>query len=107
MFIVATRKQSRSKNKKHAALGAGARLALLCLGVGLCLVMFFSCLSFDIGDKPSTFACPANDPPTNWCGSVGAFAAYYLLYYVGPGVFVVLISAIFYMVARLIKRPLD
>lgn len=107
MFIVATRKQSRSKKKKHAAIGAGARLATLCLGVGLCLVMLLSCLSFDIGDKPSTFAYPANNPPTNWCGSVGAFAAYYLLYYVGPGVFVVLISAVFYMVARLIKRPLD
>jgi len=82
-------------------------LALLCLGVGLCLVLLLSCLSFDIGDKPSTFAYPANNPTGNWCGSVGAFAAYHLLYYIGPGVFVVLGSLICYTVARLVKRPLD
>ena len=107
MFIVATRKKSRSKKNAHGVISAGARLALSCLAVGLCLVMFLSCLSFDIGDQPSTFVHPANDPPANWCGSVGAFAAYYLLYYIGPGVFVVLGWAILYMVARLAKRPLD
>jgi S-DNA-T family DNA segregation ATPase FtsK/SpoIIIE len=45
-----------------------------------------------------------NDPPENWCGSIGAFAAYYLLYYVGPGVFIVLVSALCYLVARLAHR---
>ncbi|MHA1599242.1 MAG: DNA translocase FtsK 4TM domain-containing protein, partial [Alphaproteobacteria bacterium] len=35
---------------------------------------------------------PTQDPPANWCGSVGAYCAYYLLYYLGPGVFVLLIS---------------
>ena len=92
---------------KHGVIGAGARLALLCLGIVLCVVLLFSCLSFDIGDEPSTYAYPANAPAANWCGSIGAFAAYYLLYYVGPGVFIVLASAILYMGARLVKRPLD
>jgi DNA segregation ATPase FtsK/SpoIIIE, S-DNA-T family len=107
VFIVATRKSSRSKKNTHGVIGAGARLASLCLGVGLCLVMLLGCLSFHIGDEPSTFVHPANDPPMNWCGSVGAFAAYYLLYYIGPGVFVVLLWAIFHMIARLMKRSLD
>ncbi len=104
---MATRKGSRSKRKKHAAISAGVRLALLCLGVGLCLILLLSCLSFDIADKPSTFHYPANDPATNWCGAVGAFAAYQLLYYIGPGVFIVLGSLLFYLLARLVKRPLD
>ncbi|UCD48689.1 MAG: DNA translocase FtsK 4TM domain-containing protein [Phycisphaerales bacterium] len=104
---MATRKKSRSKKDAHGVIGTGARLALSCLTVGLCLVMFLSCLSFDIGDEPSRFVHPANDPPMNWCGSVGAFAAYYLLYYIGPGVFIVLGWAILYMLARLAKRAFD
>ncbi len=69
-------------------------------------MLFLSCLSFDIGDPPSRYSYPANEPATNWCGTMGAFAAYYLLYYVGPGVFVILASAIFFMVAKLAQRPL-
>ena len=82
-------------------------MALLCLGIGVCLVLLASCVSFNIGDRPSTFSYPANDPPMNWCGSAGAFAAYYLLYYIGPGAFVLLGSLAFYMLARLVRRPLD
>jgi len=104
---VAKRSRSRSKKGKHGVIGTGARLALLCLGVVFCVMLLASCLSFDIGDKPSTYSYPANDPAANWCGSMGAFAAYYALYYVGPGVFVVLLASIFYMVAKLVNRPLD
>jgi DNA segregation ATPase FtsK/SpoIIIE, S-DNA-T family len=68
-------------------------------------MLLCSCLSFDIGDWPSGFAYPHNSPATNWCGSIGAFCAYYLLYYIGPGVFVVLVSAISYLGARLAHRP--
>jgi S-DNA-T family DNA segregation ATPase FtsK/SpoIIIE len=76
-----------------------------CFGIGVCLVLLCSCLSFDIGDWPSGFAYPHNNPTTNWCGSIGAFCAYYLLYYIGPGVFVVLASAICYLGAQLAQRP--
>ena len=38
---------------------------------------------------------------------MGAFAAFYLLYYVGPGIFIVLISLICYLGAKLVSRPLD
>ena len=71
------------------------------------MVLLFSCLSFNIGDAPSTYRYPANDPVLNWCGSMGAFASFYLLYYVGPGIFIVLGSVTFYLVAKLVSRPLD
>jgi S-DNA-T family DNA segregation ATPase FtsK/SpoIIIE len=102
-------KRKKSYNKKNIRpkrYGSGARIALLCLGIGLCLVLLCSCLSFDIGDWPSRFVYPHNKSPANWCGSLGAFFAYHLLYYAGPGVFVVLISAICFFIARLANRQM-
>ncbi len=52
-----------------------------------CVLLFFSCLSFDIWDAPSEYTWPHNASTGNWCGVIGAIAAYYLMYYVGPGVF--------------------
>jgi S-DNA-T family DNA segregation ATPase FtsK/SpoIIIE len=80
-------------------------MAMRCLGIGACLVLLCSCLSFDIGDWPSTFVHPNNRPAANWCGSIGAFCAYYLLYYVGPGVFIVLATLIYFLFNRLINPP--
>lgn len=99
------KKRSRKKAAGHPGFGPGAKAALLCLGIGLCLMLLFSCLSFDIGDWPSQYASPQNQPPGNLCGSVGAFAAYYLLYYIGPGVFVILAAATCTCVAKLAPRP--
>jgi len=65
-------------------------------------VLFCSCLSFDIGDWPSNYFYPHNSPANNWCGSIGAFSAYYLMYYGGPGVFVLLASGICYFMAKLL-----
>jgi S-DNA-T family DNA segregation ATPase FtsK/SpoIIIE len=61
-------------------------------GIGLCVCVFliFSCLGFNIADAPSDYAFPHNNPTFNWCGPIGAFFAYYLLYYLGPGVYVLL-----------------
>jgi S-DNA-T family DNA segregation ATPase FtsK/SpoIIIE len=77
------------------------------IGIFICLVLLCSCLSFDIGDWPSSFEYPHNSPTANWCGSIGAFCAYYLLYYVGPGIFIVLISAIYLWICKLAGRPVD
>ena len=74
------------------------------VGIAALLMLFCSCLSFDIGDWPSRFVYPYNDPPANWCGSIGAYCAYYMLYYIGPGVFILLGSAIIYLVAKLANR---
>ena len=54
------------------------------------MLLVLSCISFNIFDYPSEYVWPHNTPTANWCGSAGSFCAYYLLYYVGPGVFVFL-----------------
>ncbi|MHC4172568.1 MAG: DNA translocase FtsK 4TM domain-containing protein, partial [Planctomycetota bacterium] len=99
------KKKSYSKISERETTHSGARTALACFGIGVCLVLLCSCLSFDIGDWPSKFAFPHNAPPANWCGSIGAFCAYYLLYYIGPGVFVILASAICFLVAKIALQP--
>jgi len=69
-------------------------LAAKCLAVAGLLFLLFSCMSFDIADWPSRFVYPHNGDASNFCGPMGAFFAYYLLYYAGPGVFVILVSLI-------------
>ena len=81
--------------------------ALQCLLVAGLLVLFCSCLSFNIGDWPSKFVYPNNTPTANWCGPAGALFAYYLLYYIGPGVFVVLISGLYFAVAKVADVEID
>jgi len=98
-------KGSRGSKAREVIFGPGAKAAALCLGIGLCLVLLFSCMSFDIADPPSPYVVPANEPPANWCGATGAFLAYYLLYYIGPGIFIVLVSALCYFVAKLARWP--
>ena len=99
--------KSRSRGSKQQASSAISRTAMRCFGIGICLVLLFSCLSFDIGDWPSGYAYPHNNPTANWCGSIGAFCAYYLLYYIGPGVFVILSSAVYFWAVRLAQRPIS
>ena len=77
------------------------KIAADCLCIAGVLVLLFSCASFDIGDWPSRFVYPHNGPSVNLCGLVGAFCAYYLLYYVGPGVFIVFVAALFYFCMRI------
>ena len=84
--------------------GEVLRSALACLGIGLCLILLGSCVSFDIRDWPSGFAYPHNADTSNWCGAFGAFCAYYLLYYIGPGIFLTLVTTIFYLVAKIMKH---
>jgi S-DNA-T family DNA segregation ATPase FtsK/SpoIIIE len=81
--------------------------ALQCLLAAALLVLFCSCLSFDIGDWPSRFVYPHNKPTANWCGAAGAMFAYYLLYYVGPGIFVVLVSCLYFTIARVAEAEMN
>ncbi|MHC4258891.1 MAG: FtsK/SpoIIIE family DNA translocase [Planctomycetota bacterium] len=81
--------------------------AVECLVIAVLLVLFCSCISFDIGDWPSSFIYPHNEPTENWCGSIGAFCAYHMLYYLGPGALVILVSGIFFLAARLLNRTID
>ncbi|MHC4555796.1 MAG: DNA translocase FtsK 4TM domain-containing protein, partial [Planctomycetota bacterium] len=100
------KKKSYRKTSERQLTRSGARIALRCLGIGVCLFLSCSCISFDIGDWPSRFVYPHNDPAANLCGSIGAFCAYYLAYYIGPGVFVILASAIYFLAAGLADRQM-
>ncbi len=98
---------SRRNKARELLFSTGFRAALLCFGTGLCFVLLFSCLSFDIGDWPSQYVYPQNKPLVNWCGSMGAFLAFYLLYYIGPGVFIILVSGLCYCIAKMARRQID
>lgn len=80
------------------------KIAAECTGIAVLLLLLCSCASFDISDWPSRFAYPHNSPPANLCGSIGAFCAYYLMYYIGPGVFVLLACGISLLVAKLANQ---
>lgn len=82
-------------------------MALECICIAVIAVLFCSCLSFDIADYPSRFVWPNNSPAHNWCGQVGAFFAYYLMYYIGPGVYVVLASIAAAIAAKLGQRKIS
>ena len=77
------------------------------IGLAVITMMLFSCISFDVGDFPSKFVWPNNHPAANWCGAVGAFFAYYLMYYVGPGVFLVLASSMTALILKLSNRKIN
>ena len=77
------------------------RTAMDIFALMVCILLVCSCLSFDIADAPSKFVYPHNSPSANWCGQAGAFSAYYLMYYAGPGVFVLLGSVICLLVWHL------
>ncbi len=102
---VKKKKRSYRRAAERRKTHSGARTALACSGIGLCLVLLCSCLSFDIGDWPSRFVYPHNATTANWCGWIGAYCAYYLLYYLGPGVFIILATAICFWVAKIARQP--
>ncbi len=87
------------------------KVAIEVLLFGICVFLLFSCLpggiipgfdkGFDLGDTPSEYVWPHNVSSKNLCGMWGAFPAYYLMYYIGPGVFVLLLSLIWWLAFRL------
>jgi S-DNA-T family DNA segregation ATPase FtsK/SpoIIIE len=79
----------------------------LVLALAVVVVLFFSCVSFNTGDFPSKYVWPNNHPAANWCGCVGAFFAYYLMYYLGPGVFVLLGACAVAIVWRLSNKQIN
>ena len=83
------------------------KIALQGMGAAACVFLVVSCFTFDIGDAPSGYVYPNNNPPVNLCGPVGAFAAYYCQYYFGPGIYVILVSACCMLVASLIGNKVS
>jgi S-DNA-T family DNA segregation ATPase FtsK/SpoIIIE len=83
-------------NKTHKI-----RTALACIGFAAAVFLLFSCWSFSLADRPSPYVYPPNEPAHNWCGPTGAFFAFYLLYYIGQGIFILLITAACLLIALL------
>lgn len=81
-----------------------SRIALLVFALAAIVILFLSCASFNIGDFPSSYVWPNNHPAANWCGPVGAFCAFYLMYYVGPGVFVPLVAFGIFVIWKLTNK---
>ena len=93
-------------SKKQVQKTNKVKVAILCLVITAAVVMLCSCLSFDIADPPSSYVYPNNAVATNWCGSTGAVMAYYLLYYIGEGVYILLVSVIFVSGTTLAAKPI-
>jgi S-DNA-T family DNA segregation ATPase FtsK/SpoIIIE len=81
-----------------------SRTALMVFALAAAVMLFFSCASFNIGDFPSSYVWPNNHPAANWCGPAGAFCAYYLMYYIGPGVFVPLAALSIFITWKLSNK---
>jgi S-DNA-T family DNA segregation ATPase FtsK/SpoIIIE len=81
-----------------------SRTALWVFALAAAVMLFFSCASFNIGDFPSSYVWPNNHPAANWCGPAGAFCAYYLMYYIGPGVFVPLVAFGIFIIWKLSNK---
>jgi S-DNA-T family DNA segregation ATPase FtsK/SpoIIIE len=81
--------------------------AVQVIALAIVAMLFFSCMSFNIGDFPSKYVWPNNHPAVNWCGAVGAFFAYYLMYYVGPGVFIALAAAAAAIIVKLADKKIS
>lgn len=79
------------------------KIAAQCFGIAVLLVLLCACASFNMSDWPSRFVYPHNDPAVNLCGNIGAFCAYYMLYYIGPGVFVLLGSWSCFLIIKLVQ----
>ena len=58
-------------------------------------------MTFNIADAPSGYVFPTSQPVNNLCGPVGAFIAFYMLYYIGPGLFIICATIIGMLIANI------
>ncbi len=72
-----------------------------------CVFLWPALLTFDVGDWPSASQFPHNNPTANYCGVVGAWLAYYLLYFLGAGVYPLLLFGSLAALFRLIHGYVD
>ena len=87
---------------KHGNLyRIAAEFILLCM----CIFLLLSVISFDMADSPSAYAWPHNEEAANLCGPVGAFCAYYCLYYFGPGIVAACLAGAVALVILLWGKP--
>lgn len=65
----------------------GQRLFLIAL-IGAWVFVVGSLIGFNAGDPPTHLVSPANNPVKNWCGGVGAWTAYHMIWVLGAGAYV-------------------
>lgn len=73
----------------------------------LCAFAWVAILTFDYNDWPNPAVWPQPDPVLNGCGRAGAWFSYYLLHYLGDGVFplifLVSLAAVFQLMRRTVS----
>jgi S-DNA-T family DNA segregation ATPase FtsK/SpoIIIE len=79
------------------------RILLPLLAVAFCAFLWPAVVTFDAGDWPSPNQYPHNLPMTNACGRVGAWLSYYLHYYVGDGVYPLLLFSSLAALMKLLR----
>ncbi|UCE62193.1 MAG: DNA translocase FtsK 4TM domain-containing protein [Phycisphaerales bacterium] len=72
----------------------------------LCVFLWPAMLTFDAGDWPSPNQFPHHTPTMNACGVVGAWCSYQLFFYVGDGVYPLLLFATLAALVRLVRGEL-
>ncbi len=87
--------ESREFSSRSLLLSIGALTA--------CAFLWPAIFSFDWGDWPSPNRFPNNVPTANACGVVGAWIAYHLLYWLGDGIFPLMLFLTFVSIARLAR----
>jgi len=73
---------SRSEQRRLALRFSVSTVAWLA-----CLFAWIALLTFSAADPPSASIWPANSPPHNWCGGVGAWFAFQWFHYLGLGTY--------------------
>lgn len=76
----------------HEHVRGLVRRAIGLVGLVISLFVLVALISFSTSDPPSPRVALYPDKPHNWCGLVGAYAAYYLFHYLGPGAYTLLID---------------
>ena len=83
------RKSTRTGARAPTAPTLPRRVAWVALA-GAWTFLVAALLSFDSADAPSHVVAVHNHPPANWCGTVGAFVAYWGYHVVGVGSWVIM-----------------
>ncbi|MCH9023044.1 MAG: DNA translocase FtsK 4TM domain-containing protein, partial [Planctomycetes bacterium] len=82
------------------------RIAMVSVGMGLCLFVLISLMSFDTSEWPNPDVASA-EGIRNLCGPVGAFLSYYCVYYLGPASYAILAFLLFWLIRRCMDEPID
>lgn len=72
----------------------------------LCAFAWVAILTFDVNDWPNSAVWPQPDPVLNGCGRAGAWFSFYLIHYLGDGVYPLLLLVSAAAVLQLMRRSI-